>query len=422
MYEQILDQLEQLLKQEIRNFGGDFGQDEQAVMQMMLSLGQGLLQRVVNRQPNGRQGNSIACKCGGSLRFLQDRSRQIHTLMGWIKLKRAYYRCPDCGSSLAPYDKLSGLGRQQLSPALAKACCMLAVDDSFEEVSQKIEQLFGQRVCDDTVKQAVHQVGKVVLQQQDQELRRFFEDKQIPQAQTSVDRLYVSADGTTVSEKEGWHEAKLACIYWENERFEVGKRYVGRFDNSDIFGWHMWMEACKCGLREAKEVVYLGDGASWIRSEHYRHFNRATFIIDWYHAAEHLWDCGKALFGEGTEATDRWVSERLVLLGEGQTKRLLDDLTRLRKAYRGHKRKSIDTLYRYISVNEEQMRYDVFRSKGYDIGSGAAEGGCKHVIGKRLKQSGMIWSRAGSSATLALRTTWLNGSWDELWSQKPLAA
>jgi len=46
-----------------------------------------------------------------------------------------------------------------------------------------------------------------------------------------------------------------------------------------------------------------------------------------------------------------------------------------------------------------------------DIGSGAAEGGCKHVIGKRLKQSGMIWSRAGSSVTLALRTAWLNGNW-----------
>ncbi|HUW19662.1 MAG TPA: hypothetical protein VMW16_10205 [Sedimentisphaerales bacterium] len=57
-----------------------------------------------------------------------------------------------------------------------------------------------------------------------------------------------------------------------------------------------------------------------------------------------------------------------------------------------------------------------------DIGSGAVEAGCKHGVGKKLKQSGIIWSGAGSSATLALRVCWLNQRWDELWSRKPLAA
>ena len=93
-----------------------------------------------------------------------------------------------------------------------------------------------------------------------------------------------------------------------------------------------------------------------------------------------------------------------------------------RKKYRGAKREARDTLIRYISSSEEQMRYDVFRAKGYDIGAGAGEGACKHVVAKRLKQSGMFWSRAGSSATLALRLTWLNKRWEQLWQNKPLAA
>ena len=59
--------------------------------------------------------------------------------------------------------------------------------------------------------------------------------------------------------------------------------------------------------------------------------------------------------------------------------------------------------------------------KGYDIGSRAVEGACKHLVGKRLKQAGMIWTHAGSSATLALRITWLNKEWEELWSKKSLA-
>jgi len=109
-------------------------------------------------------------------------------------------------------------------------------------------------------------------------------------------------------------------------------------------------------------------------------------------------------------------------LWDGWTKKLLDDLKEQRKKYRAGKREEIDSLIRYISTNEEQMRYDVFRAKGYDIGSGPVEAACKHVVGKRLKQSGMIWSRSGSSATLALRVTWLNDRWEQLWQEKPLAA
>ena len=92
------------------------------------------------------------------------------------------------------------------------------------------------------------------------------------------------------------------------------------------------------------------------------------------------------------------------------------------KVHRGRKRKALAQVHKYITDNEEEMCYDEFRIRGYDIGSGAVEGSCKHVVGKPLKQSGMIWTRLGSSATLALRIAWLNREWDRLWSRKPLAA
>ena len=418
----ILEQMEEIFGEEIALVQHDLAAMEALVKEKLQLLGQGFLQRLLDRQPNGYKGSSVACKCGNSMKFVQHRTRDIHTVFGWIKVKRAYYHCSECGTGLAPYDESSGLGCQQLSPALAKACCLLAVDDSFELASRKIEQLFGQRVCDDTVKQVVHQVGSVVLQKQAQELDSFSKNKKIPQAQVKPERLYVSPDGTGVRENDGWHEAKAACIYWENQRLKRVKRYVARFDNSEKFGQYMWLEACKCGFREAKEVVYIGDGAKWIHNQQRKHFKKATFIIDWYHASEHVWDCGKVLFSEGTEATEKWVRERLALLWDGWTKRLLDDLKEQRKKCRGAKREAVEKLIRYISSNEEHMRYDVFREAGYDIGSGAVEGACKNVIGKRLKQSGMTWSRPGSSATLALRVSLLNGEWERLWAGKPLAA
>ena len=109
---------------------------------------------------------------------------------------------------------------------------------------------------------------------------------------------------------DGWYEFKLGLIYWENEREQRKSCYVGRFDNSEIFGWHLWLQACRCGLRQADEAAFLGDGAPWIRNEKRKHFGHATFIIDWYHVSEHIWDCGKVLLSEGSKATEEWVKKR----------------------------------------------------------------------------------------------------------------
>jgi hypothetical protein len=422
MDNKIMEELEAAFGQELALVKDDLGALERTVQSKLRQLGRGLLQRLLDRQPHGYQGSSIPCSCGSSKRFVTHRAKGIHTLFGWLELRRAYYHCSSCKRIEVPYDRTMGLGDQQLSPGLARACCLLAVDDSFEQSSRKAAELLGQDVSANSIERLVHQVGQTILNEQDRNLEEFFAQREFPEAQTKPERLYVAVDGTTVHEKDGWHEAKMAAIYWENDCQEGMSRFVGRFSNSESFGWHVWLEACRCGLRQAPEVVFLGDGAAWIRHERRRHFGRATFIIDWYHASEHLWDCGKVLFGEGRQRTKRWVRLRQGWLWDGYTKKLIDDLAGQIKVYRGGKRKALIQVHKYIKDNEEEMRYDVFRNQGYDIGSGAVEGSCKHVVGKRLKQSGMIWSRLGSSATLALRITWLNREWDRLWSRKPLAA
>jgi hypothetical protein len=49
----------------------------------------------------------------------------------------------------------------------------------------------------------------------------------------------------------------------------------------------------------------------------------------------------------------------------------------------------------YFERNVARMQYGTFRRKGYFIGSGVVEAGCRSVIGGRCKQSGMRWSEAG---------------------------
>jgi len=61
MYEQILEQLEQLLQEEITDFSEDFGRNEEAVWKTILALGHAALQRMVGRQQNGYHGSRIRC-------------------------------------------------------------------------------------------------------------------------------------------------------------------------------------------------------------------------------------------------------------------------------------------------------------------------------------------------------------------------
>jgi len=49
------------------------------------------------------------------------------------------------------------------------------------------------------------------------------------------------------------------------------------------------------------------------------------------------------------------------------------------------------------------MEYATFKAHGWPIGSGQVEGANKAVIGKRMKQGGMRWSREGARRMASLR-------------------
>jgi hypothetical protein len=386
----------------------------------MDSWGLALLQRLVDHASEKESSTPFPCSCGGQFHVQGYRFRQIQTLFGTVTLHRAYFRCNRCRASRIPYDQASGLGSSQISPGLAQACSLLAVDESFASTARKVEALTGQRVSPKTVERVAEQAGQAALAQQEAAWKQYQQTHELPPEEQTPTRLYVEVDGTTVHEQDGWHEGKIAAESWEDEHKHRQVRYVGRFSESESFGQQVWAQACRWGFRTAPEVVYLGDGAGWIRTLQHQWFSRATFIIDWYHASEHVWDCGKVLYGEGTEATKQWVKRKLDLLWAGQTRPLLLELEDQVRPSRGAKRKALQALHRYVADHEDQMQYDQFRARGYCIGSGEAEGACKHVIGRRLKQSGMIWSRRGSSSILALRIAWLNQEWDALWNSNPL--
>jgi hypothetical protein len=399
----------------------DLSQAEVLVRDWVTRIGARVLELHLADRKLGYEGCRRPCSCGDVQRFVGYRSKTVATLLGPVHFERAYYRCAACGASGRPYDQQVGLGAGQVSVALAKAATLLAIHEPFELATEGLYELTGQRLSKRTVARLTHRVGTVASQQESQQAGRMA-SWQTPPAEASPRRLYGATDGTMVHEQGGWHEVKAASFYWDDENGQRHVRYRVRFAPAEQFTAFVWSLACRCGLEQAAEKVLLGDGAKWIWDHIGGLLKDATHIVDWYHAVEHVWACGRALHGEGHPATQAWVKEIETLLWKGQVQTIL---TRLReehaRARAPTKREALQALATYVENQGGRLAYDRFRAQGLEIGSGQVEAACKHVVGVRMKRNGMRWSRPGAQATLSLRAARLNSDWHQVWSLHPLA-
>ena len=72
----------------------------------------------------------------------------------------------------------------------------------------------------------------------------------------------------------------------------------------------------------------------------------------------------------------------------------------------------------YFSNNRERMNYPKFRAMGLCVATGVVEGGCKHIVGARLKHGGMRWTVAGANAIIALRCAVESNRFDDFWERR----
>lgn len=400
----------------------DLTQVEMALLAVVRRIGAKAVEVHLGRQKLGYQGPHRPCACGRTQRFVEHRPKQIATQMGALTIRRAYYRCGGCGASALPYDERIGLGAGPESVGLAQAAALLGVQDPFANGAALLYRLTGQRLSESTIMRLTETVGGVAARQEEQwaaAMRAW----RAPPPEAAPETLYVAVDGVQVHQDDGWHEAKCVTCYWDDAAGKRHTRYGVRFEGAAAFVAFVWGLACRCGLEQARRVVLVGDGAEWI----WRHvgglLKEAVCIVDWYHALEHIWACGRVLHGEGTAETERWVKELETLLWEGQVRALLAHLRgELARTRARAKRAALQGLITYVENQDARLAYDRFRAAGLDIGSGQVESACNHVVALRMKRGSMRWSKPGSQSVLSLRVAWLNGEWDRLWATHPLAA
>ena len=82
------------------------------------------------------------------------------------------------------------------------------------------------------------------------------------------------------------------------------------------------------------------------------------------------------------------------------------------------KRDAIELQLNYLESHSSRTHYGQYRANGWFIGSGVIEAGCKTVVGRRLKQSGMFWSEVGAEDILSLRCLVLGPHFDAAWQER----
>jgi len=356
---------------------------------------------------------------GPRQRFVERRHLGITGLFGSMHIYRDYYFDGQRGH--CPADAALAL-EGSYTPALSRMMYRAAVKNSYAEASADLFEYAGVRVCDRQIQRLVQAVAPAVG----------------PWLSTVQDRaqsalMYVCGDGTGVpmrkDELEGrqgkqadgsakTREVKLGCVFLQTEvdeeghpvRKEDSTSYIGSFEGAPEFGLLLRQEAQRRGWAKATKIIFIGDGAAWIWELARVNFPGAILILDFYHALQHVHGLVEAIWGkettEGKKRVKRWKgwllkdkAGEIVRQAKGEFASALDT----EKA-----RKEIG----YLENNLERMTYGTFRQAGYFIGSGVVEAGCKTVIGKRMKCSGMFWSEEGGQGMLDLRCAFLSNRLD----------
>jgi hypothetical protein len=357
------------------------------------------------------------------------RSKAVLVNLGWMELRRAYLYNPARGEGRCPQDNAWGFVDSYSPEVLRLACRAAALAGSYEAASQDLLTYAGLEIDARQMQRLVGQVAPVMNR---------WRQSQGPLPQTkAAEVMCIGTDGTGAPMRRRYlrgrkgkkggrartREVKVGTVFTHSKPTEPDQRperdygstsYLAAIVSADEFGPLLRNEAIRRGMGSAKTVVFLGDGAVWVWKLARLNFPGAVCILDYYHACEHLSLLSAALYGEGTGlAKRRYRLWKKWLLKD----KVADIITQAKEALpqEAGTRKLAKVQIGYLERNRTKMLYRTFRTAGYFIGSGVVEAGCKVVVGQRLKQSGMLWSRKGAEHLLAIRCALLSGWFENFW-------
>ncbi len=407
--QEILRRVEEKLRRKLRLGGLTLDEIEEQSQDIGEEVKRIVEEESLHSEGAGYRGTYQSCHQGHCARYIGLRSRQVITVSGLRWLRRAYYYCPACGTGWCPTDRALGLGRGQCSRQVQALIARFSSYLPYRTVAQEMEAVCGIRLATSTIERYAQALGQRLRQEWEQ-LEQVREAEDLPASDMPVSvrpsRLHVTMDGVMTHVGGDWHEVKLGCVYQTNSAGKaVRTRYVATLRPSVVFGKRLRVLTHQAGGDRCRDVAVVADGADWIWQETGKHFPRSVQVVDFYHAAQHLWAYAHVRFGEGTPAASEWMrvqKERLLSDGIAHVIAEVSAWSAEKAADQEMQRRLVG----YLSKHQSRMCYQTFREAGYHIGSGVAESGCKNVVQQRMKGPGMRWSQQGAEAQLQLCAHW----------------
>ena len=419
--------------------GTALGVLEQAMRTALTSAGASLLEAVLSGE-DGYAGPHARCGCGGQAVYAGVRGKTITTVLGPVRISRAWYHCGPCKHGFAPRDQQLGVDRAAASPGLAEMVALAGAEISFGRAAGLLSALAGITVSPRTIERSAESAGAAARAASKAEAAGLVARVivPLPPAGPLPDMLYAEVDGTGVpvrpgetegrkgkgeDGRAGTREVKLARLFTVSRLDDEGRpvmdpgssTYAFSFDGKDALAELVEAEYLRRGGGRFRQIVALGDGAAWIWTMAEKLYPRATHIVDIYHAREHLTDLAAHL-AFITPDPAQWLADRSAELDAGNIAAIIEAASCYPLA--GVKAADLDKKLGYFRNNAHRMRYADFRELGMFTGSGAIEGAIKAIVVQRAKQAGMHWSVEGAADIIHLRCQHASGRWNELWPSR----
>jgi Uncharacterised protein family (UPF0236) len=310
----------------------------------------------------------------------------------------------------------------QISPLMQEKMVYVAQMNCYQESKEVLEKMLGISVSSTQIHRVANTYGALIEQNKLEDHVKQ-PDKSVPKLKKD-EVVYGEADGSMILTREdGWKEVKVGRIFKSSDCLSLGsstgergwiksstyEAYLG--DHHEFIRRMETQLAPYQGLGD--RLVFISDGATWIRNWITDAYPHATQILDWYHCKEHLCAFAEVYF-EKQDQRKKWIADQSDLLYDSKTAQVIRNLDRLKPKNKEKKTAQLN-LISYYQNNEQRMDYKKYRSMGACIiGSGAIEAAHRTVIQKRMKLSGQRWSKTGSQNMLQLRTTNLSGNWKQI--------
>jgi hypothetical protein len=423
--------------------GLDLESDEMAIRAALLHAGATVLTQLLQFEPPDADHLTVPCSCGHTARFKELRAKTFLSIVGSVEVRRPYYHCPHCSKGQHPADCELGIAGLESSPGVRRMEAVVGSEMPFGPACEPMKVLAGLEVPAKAIERTAESIGTEIARRDKQEIDRAKQLVLPIVSKQTIPKMYVLIDGVQIpvvaAETEGrtgraegqrarTRECKLGAVFTQTTVDKDGRpirdpdstSYVGAVETADEFGYRIYTEAWRRGWEWAATRIVIGDGAVWIWNLADQHFPGAIQIVDLYHARQHLWETAALLYPHDTAAKKRWMAPMKDLLDHGRTELLVEWLREIAAEHAGTQPGLAEEIAKqadYFAANTPRMQYPEFREKGFFVGSGVIEAGCKSIVGVRLKQSGMFWTVRGANAVIALRCCRFNQRFEDFWAE-----